>query len=78
MFNQFKKELKKQIRMALTAAIGFIIAFSWRDYIMEVTQGWLANYQYLAANIALFSAIFLTFVGVFLILISSKLLEGNK
>lgn len=77
MFSQFKKELKKQIRMALTAAIGFIIAFSWRDYIMTLTQGWLSKYEYLAEDIALFSALFLTFVGVFLILISSKLLEGK-
>jgi len=77
MFSQFKKELKKQARMALTAAIGFIIAFSWRDYIMSLTSGWLSSYKYLAEDIALFSAVFLTFVGVFLILISSKLLEGK-
>jgi hypothetical protein len=77
MFSQFKKELKKQARMALTAAIGFIIAFSWRDYIMSLTSTWLSGYKYLAGDIALFSAVFLTFTGVFLILISSKLLEGK-
>lgn len=77
MLSQFKKELKKQIRMAITAAIGFLIAFSWRDYILTLTQGWLSQYQYLAEDIALFSAIFLTFTGVFLIIISSKLLEGK-
>ena len=43
MLKKFKKELKRQIRTALTAAIGFIIAFSWRDYILTLTQGLFSN-----------------------------------
>jgi hypothetical protein len=75
MLSKFRKELKKQVRMALTAAIGFIIAFSWRDYLMSITQNWLSNLGSLTDSIVLFSAIFLTFVGVVLILLTSKLLQ---
>jgi len=75
MLSKFRKELKRQVRMALTAAIGFIIAFSWRDYLMSVTQGWLSSLGTMADSVVLFSAIFITFVGVILILLTSKLLQ---
>ncbi len=34
MASKFKKEFKKQIRLAIAASVGFIIAYSWRDFIV--------------------------------------------
>jgi hypothetical protein len=75
MLSKFRKELKRQVRLAITAAIGFIIAFSWRDYFMSLTQGLLSNFGPIAEHLLLFSSVFITFVGVILILITSKLLQ---
>jgi prolipoprotein diacylglyceryltransferase len=74
---KFKKEIKKQLRVAISAAIGFIIAFSWRNFIFELTRNKLLQLSVLT-NIHLIgfiSSILITFVGVILILISSKILQ---
>jgi hypothetical protein len=74
----FRQEFKRQIRLAVVAAIGFLIAFAWRDAILELSRNFVARLldvtpqHYLTAT---YSAIFLTLIGVFLILISSKLLR---
>jgi len=36
--NQFKKEFKKQIRMMIVIALGFTIAFTWRQTVFDVSK----------------------------------------
>ncbi|MEK6817685.1 MAG: hypothetical protein AABX80_02680, partial [Nanoarchaeota archaeon] len=43
MFN-FKKEFKRQARLALVAAVGFIIAFAWKDFVFKVTGDILSKF----------------------------------
>jgi len=73
----FKQEFKRQIRLAVTAAIGFIIAFAWRDAIMT----WFNSFVSLITKIPAdqiplsITAITATIFGVILIVITSKLLK---
>lgn len=75
MKSKFKKELKRQVRMAFAAAIGFIIAYAWRDFILKLVEGTLENFVSKPLSMSFFIALLITFIGVILILISSRLLE---
>ena len=73
---RFWKEFKKQTRMAIAASIGFVIAFAWKDYIISLVGNTFNDLKVVMPNLSAFlSAILLTFIGVILILISSKMLE---
>lgn len=75
--HRFKKELKRQSRLALTAAIGFIIAFAWKDSIMLLIEKYVKEITTMtsAININLISSIVATIFGVLIILLSSRILE---
>ena len=76
MGKNFKGEFRKQLRLALAAAVGFIIALAWKDFIFKLTGDFLS--KFLKLNLltsALAISIFLTFVGVLIILISSRILK---
>jgi hypothetical protein len=75
MLSKFKIEFKKQTRLAITAAIGFIIAFAWKDYITATSQNWLSGFSALSGHVLLSSAVLLTLIGTILILIASWALE---
>jgi len=77
MKKKFKIEFKKQLRLAIAAAIGFLIAFSWRDFLFDLTRTAIIKLT-LMTNVhfvGFFSAFFVSLVGVLLILLSSRLLE---
>jgi hypothetical protein len=75
--HRFKKELKRQSRLALTAAIGFIIAFAWKDSIMLLIEKYVKQITTMTStlNINLISSIIATVLGVLIILLSSRILE---
>ena len=76
----FRKEVKRQIRLALTSAIGFSIAFAWRNSIFDAFRTYVARFlevdpsHYLTE---LYTAIGITFVGVCLIFITSSILKDK-
>ena len=72
----FKREFRKQLRLALAAAAGFIIALAWKDFIFKATGDFLSKFLELnTITSALAISIVLTFIGVLIIWISSKLLK---
>jgi len=72
----FKREFRKQLRLALAAAAGFIIALAWKDFIFKATGDILSKFLKLTPiTSALAISIVLTFIGVLIIWISSKLLK---
>jgi len=72
----FKREFRKQLRLALAAAVGFIIAFAWKDFVFKLTGNALSKFLELnPITSALAIAIVVTFVGILIILISSKILK---
>ena len=74
--SKFKKELKKQARLAIAAAVGFIIAYAWRNTILRIAEFLFHGIEFLTPTTSdLLFAFLLTLIGVILILISSRLLE---
>ncbi len=74
---KFKEEFRRQLRLAVAAAIGFIIAYSWRDFILELSKDTITRITS-TLNVHLInlsSSLFITIVGVIVILISSKILQ---
>ncbi len=72
----FKQEFKSQLRLAIAAAVGFTIAFAWKDYISFQTNTFIQNILVAVPYLSRFIGAFLiTLIGVIIILISSKLLR---
>ncbi|MEM4181947.1 MAG: DUF5654 family protein [Candidatus Pacearchaeota archaeon] len=72
----FRKEFKRQVRYALTAAIGFIIAYSWRESILKYADWFSLNFVGKESFFfPLSSSIITTIFGVMLILLASKILQ---
>lgn len=72
---KFFKEFKKELKMAIIAAVGFIIAFAWKDAIFRISQNFIHKITN-TTNIFLndfWNAVLLTFIGVIIIAILSKL-----
>ena len=75
----FKKEFKRQLKYAIIAAIGFIIAFSWREAIYNsinkiVVQVVESNGGRSVMN-GMYTSITITILGVFFILLVSRFLR---
>jgi hypothetical protein len=77
---KFRKEFKAQLRIALMAAFGFLIALSWRDFISEAV-----NYIIEALGLSgelyiykLFSALSITAIAVIGLMLLSKLNPEKK
>ena len=76
----YKKEFKRQLRLAVTAGIGFTIAFAWRNAIFESMLNYVSRILDISPNHYLtevYTAIFMTFLGVFLIFVTAKLLRDD-
>jgi hypothetical protein len=74
----FRQEFKKQIRFAITAAIGFTIAFSWREAVFDMFLNFTSRILDLSIehySTKIYTAIAVTIFGVLLIFLTSKLLK---
>lgn len=74
---KFKKEFRRQTRLAIAAAIGFLIAFSWKDSILILTEKLVQKVTTITGlvQLSIATSIAITILGVLLILLSSKILE---
>lgn len=77
----FKREFKKQVRMSITAAIGFLIAFAWRESIFLMATNFTSkildiSQEHYQAQI--YSAILMTIIGIIIILITSKIFKEKS
>lgn len=76
----FKQEFKKQIRFAITAAIGFTIAFSWREAVFDMFLNFTSRVLDLSVehySTKIYTAILITILGVLLIFFTSKILKDK-
>jgi putative Mn2+ efflux pump MntP len=66
--------------MAILAAVGFVIAFAWKEAIFDTFQSFVSRFldvpigHYLSQT---YTATAITLAGVILIFITSKLLRDN-
>lgn len=74
----FRLEFKRQIRFAIVAAVGFTIAFAWRNAVFAFFQEEVSRLlavdprHYLTET---YTALAITLVGVLFIIITSKILK---
>jgi hypothetical protein len=76
----FKKEFKRQIKLAILAAIGFTIAFAWKRAVFDTFLDYVSRFMDLPTShylSELYTAVAITFVGVMLIFLTSKLLRDK-
>ena len=75
----FKKEFKRQLKYAIAAAVGLMIAYSWKEAIWnsaeEIVEKIVDNAKMSISNIS--TAVFITIIGVVIILVSSRLLRDK-
>jgi len=74
----FKKEFRRQIRLAVIAAIGFTIAFAWKRAVFDTCLSYVSRFMDLPTNhytAELYTAVTITLLGVLLIFITSKILK---
>lgn len=73
----FKREFKRQIKYAIAAAVGFLIAFAWRDSVYNATNELIEKFTSSAQHILaeVYTSIIITIVGVLIIIASSRLLR---
>ena len=74
----FRLEVKRQLRLAIASAIGFTIAFGWKEAIFEGMINYVSrimdvNPDHYLTNT--YTAIAMTFLGVLCIFISARLLR---
>ena len=73
----FRKEFKRQVRLAIVAGIGFTVAFAWRNAIYDSLFGFVVKFTE-TTNIMLsevYTAIFISIFAAMLIYLTSKLLK---
>ncbi|MBT3397394.1 hypothetical protein HOA55_00095 [archaeon] len=77
--SEFKKEFKKQLLVAVSAAFGFLMAFSWREPITNLVDLLAKN---MGASGLIFynviSALILTVVGVLFLMFMSRWATDEK
>jgi len=76
----FENEFKNQFKIAMIAALGFIVAFSWKDVIASIFNTIIKSLN-ITQNLYLyqiFSAIIVTIIAVILIIILSKINPKRK
>jgi len=69
----FRGEFKRQMRYAIAAAVGFLVIFAWRDAILNSAKNFIEKFTETSNEVI--TAMFITVIGVVIILISSKLLK---
>jgi hypothetical protein len=76
----FWKELKRQLKYAIAAAVGFLIAFAWKDAIYNAVHEIVVMFEDSTKGVTseVSTAIVITVIGVLIILLSSKLLKDKK
>jgi hypothetical protein len=76
----FRKEFKRQLRLAIIAAIGFTVAFAWRNAIFDTFQSFISRIFALAPThftTEIYTAITITLAGVAIIFLTSKILKDK-
>jgi hypothetical protein len=74
----FQTEFRRQIRLAIIAAVGFTIAFAWREAVFDSFLNFVSRFLALTPehySTKIYTAIAITFAGVLLILFTSKILR---
>lgn len=77
---RYSREFKRQLRMALSAAVGFLIAFSWKDTLLMLLEKQVKTLTTMtsALNVSFVSSIIATLLGALIIILSSGMLREKR
>jgi hypothetical protein len=74
----FRKEFKRQMKEAIIIAIGFTIAFAWREALFDTFKGVVARFieisetSYIAEH---YASVLITILGILAIYLVAKLMR---
>jgi len=73
----FRKEFKRQLRYGIVLGVSFLIAYSWREAIWNSSHKLIERFVETTQSAAsdFLTSVAISVVGVFIILLSSKLLS---
>ena len=73
----FKKEFRRQLKYAIAAGVGLLIAFAWREAIWDSAENIVSTIvdSTKTAISSVSTSIIITIIGVAILLISSRLLR---
>ncbi len=76
---QFKKEFRRQIRMLIVVALGFTIAFSWRQTIFDASQAFVQFATHIrgSTTLSILTSLFITILGVLLVYLTTHFLKDG-
>ncbi len=78
--NHFTKEFKRQLRMMIILTLGFTVAFTWRQTVFDISQSIVRLFIHIETNslLSIFTSLFITFISLFLIYLTSHYLKESK
>jgi len=70
----FLKEFKRQLRFGIAAAVGFSIAFAWREPFLKFMNGFIVEYisKTIHYYMSVLSALVITFLGAVILWLSAR------
>jgi hypothetical protein len=77
---KFRNEFRRQLRSLIIIALGFTIAFSWRETFFDLSQElvqMVINVKS-SASLAILTSLFITFFAVILIYLTSYFLRDKE
>lgn len=74
---KFQKEFKKQLRYGISAALGFIVAYSWREPFLHFFNNVVVNFteKTITYQTDIITALIITLFGVLGIMAVAKFLK---
>jgi hypothetical protein len=74
---KFTKDFKEHLRIGLTAAVGFTIAFAWREPLILMVNSFASKVlkSTIEYQASIWSAFIITFIGVIIIWYLSRILR---
>ena len=75
----FQRELKREVRMFIVVAIGFTIAFTWRQTIFDTALNIVQRIFSLGGEVtsSMMASILITLIGLVLIPLTAKFLKDG-
>ncbi|PIN90937.1 hypothetical protein COU60_01180 [Candidatus Pacearchaeota archaeon CG10_big_fil_rev_8_21_14_0_10_34_76] len=76
----FKKEFRRQLRLLIIVALGFTIAFTWRQTIFDVVESFVIRFINVqgTATLSFLTSFFITIFSLLLMLIASYFLTDRS
>ena len=75
--SQFKREFRRQIRMLIIVALGFTIAFTWRQTVFDISQNFVKFITKIqgSSTLSILTSLFITILSLLIIYVVAHFLK---